>query len=164
MKGSIAFLPARIKHVMYEEFCSQDFQSENIDYSVYFAVARGTGGKINSTRLDTRVEDDLELLSDLSTWGERYRYHFPEEEGVYVCSRCSRSLYPATSKWAGPCVWPSFRQEVANSLSFVRIDGYNSYTCAVDELYCSECDLFIGHRFDDGPLKGDSHPDARWRH
>ena len=150
--------------MLYEEFCNQDFETDDVDYSVYFDVARGTGARSESTRLDKTVEDDLELLSDISTWGERYRYHFPEEEGIYVCSRCDISMYEPSSKWVGPCVWPSFRKEVENSLSCVRVEDYNSYTCAVDELYCVNCDLFIGHRFEDGPLKGDSHPDARWRH
>ena len=42
--------------------------------------------------------------------------------------------------------------------------AYNQYTCAVKELYCKKCRLFLGHAFEDGATTGDTHPEARWRH
>jgi peptide methionine sulfoxide reductase MsrB len=44
------------------------------------------------------------------------------------------------------------------------VGGYNKYSCQVFEVHCGKCDLFIGHQFEDGKEKGDSHPAARWRH
>ena len=30
--------------------------------------------------------------------------------------------------------------------------------------FCKGCELFLGHGFEDGVAKGDTHPEARWRH
>ncbi len=31
------------------------------------------------------------------------------KEGKYVCAQCQRDLYPSSTKFDGPCAWPSFR-------------------------------------------------------
>ena len=66
----------------------------------------------------------------------------------------------------GPCLWPSFREGVADGLKTIVVPAgsYNAYECEVHELYCGGCSLFLGHKFDDGPASGDTHADARWRH
>jgi peptide methionine sulfoxide reductase MsrB len=46
----------------------------------------------------------------------------------------------------------------------LKVPSYNGYKCRVYEVYCGGCRLFLGHKFEDGPAKGDKHPDARWRH
>ena len=43
------------------------------------------------------VEDDMELLSDLVTWGELYLDHW--QPGGYSCSRCGHLLYRSEDKW-----------------------------------------------------------------
>ena len=105
----------------------------------------------------------MELLSDLVTQGELYLRHW--SPGLYCCARCARPLYSSESKWKGPCVWPSFRRPVSpDAVSTAQVLGYNAYACEVREVYCGGCDLFVGHAFEDGVLKGDVHPEARWRH
>ena len=104
----------------------------------------------------------LVVLLRIITWGEMYRYHY--DKGFYKCARCKLLLFSHESKWNGPCVWPSFRAGVsASSLSACRVSPYNNYTVTVKELYCGGCSLFIGHQFEDGKVKGDSHPEAQWR-
>lgn len=104
----------------------------------------------------------MELLSDIITWGEQYNPHW--EKGTYVCARCQHPLYSSVDKWKGPCVWPSFRRAVApDAIYSLEVVGYNNYTCTVRERYCGKCKLFIGHQFEDGVVKGDTHPDAQWR-
>lgn len=62
-------------------------------------------------------------------------------------------------------MWPSFRKPAsATSLSTTEVSPYNNYTCVVKEVYCGQCELFIGHQFEDGVSKGDTHPEAHWRH
>ena len=74
-------------------------------------------------------------------------------------------LYRSEDKWKGPCAWPTFRAPLNdNSISISFVENYNNYKCAVAEVYCSHCDLFIGHQFEDGKEKGDNHENARWRH
>lgn len=68
-------------------------------------------------------------------------------------------------KFVGPCVWPSFRRAIRDdAISSACVFPYNNYVCEVREVYCGKCDLFIGHQFADAKEKGDSHPDACWRH
>lgn len=87
--------------------------------------------------------------------------------GHYLCARCLHPLYHSRDKWVGPCRWASFRSPAlpgAASLRLIPVGGYNKYSCQVFEVHCGKCDLFIGHQFEDGKEKGDSHPAARWRH
>ena len=149
------------------------------DRTVFFNLSR------RPMILHPDLEDDMELLSDIITWGELYLHHW--NHGKYVCSRCHNDLYSSTAKWKGPCVWPSFRKAMNNddvsssngsnsdsnsnnnsneiSLSYERIENYNGYTCHVDEIYCNNCNLFIGHRFEDSIDKGDISDECTgWRH
>mmetsp|Transcript_6949 Transcript_6949/g.20434 ORF Transcript_6949/g.20434 Transcript_6949/m.20434 type:complete len:225 (+) Transcript_6949:165-839(+) len=112
--------------------------------------------------ITVRAEDDMELLSDLSTWGERYLDHW--ESGTYLCARCRRRLYKSSDKWSGPCAWPSWRRCLPGAVRKLPVVGYGSYRCAVHELYCDRCELFLGHQFEDAIEKGDTHPEARFRH
>ena len=139
--------------------------------------------------ITARAEYDMELISDIVTWGERFKYHW--EAGNYCCSRCNNPLYSSRDKWDGPCVWPSFRTEILYdnttsdydtsatvtisrdrrnhcnnklSISTSIIYPYNNYKVEVREVYCGQCDLFIGHQFADGIDKGDQHSTAKWRH
>ena len=106
--------------------------------------------------------DDMELISDIINWGEEFRYHF--EYGIYKCSRCQKSLFSSNDKYNGPCVWPSFRKSLhIDSISTTEVFPYNNYLVCVKEVYCGDCDLFIGHQFEDAKAKGDTHPNAHWR-
>ena len=129
--------------------------------------------EVSCRPITVRAEDDMEMLSDLVTWGEQFTAFF--EPGMYRCARCGNGLYASQDKWKGPCVWPSFRRAMSDAAkgggleeeaaaAFVDVANYNNYKCRVSEVYCANCDLFIGHRFEDGVAKGDGHPDARWRH
>ena len=142
---SLAELPRNKKYAIYEE-------SEG-SHEVFH--------QISCFPITKKAEDDMELFSDIWTWGEEFKSHF--EEGVYVCSRCANPLFASQSKWDGPCVWPSFRDVIdETSVKFRQVAPYNNYKCRVFEAYC-KCDLFLGHKFEDGPSKGDTHPNARWR-
>ena len=123
--------------------------------------------EVSCKPITVKAEDDMEMLSDLVTWGEQFTDFF--EPGLYRCARCGTGIYSSADKWKGPCVWPSFRKAVqkddgSQTATFIDVAGYNQYQCRVSEIYCGNCDLFIGHRFEDGATKGDRHPDARWRH
>ena len=60
-------------------------------------------------------------------------------------NRCGRELYHSQSKWKGPCAWPSFRCAASEDALLMRpVVGYGSYRCAVAELYCAKCHLFVG--------------------
>ena len=155
-------------------------ENELMDRNVYFDLSN------RPMILYPDLEDDMELLSDIISWGELFLNHW--ENGTYICSRCDHALYSSTAKWKGPCVWPSFRKAINNddcggnttggigsssssgdtnevSLSYERIENYNGYKCNVDEIYCNHCNLFIGHRFEDSLEKGDNCDEATgWRH
>lgn len=94
-KGSIAELRPQQKHALYENVCRGDLEN-------YF--------RVSCRPITKKAEDDMELLSDIVTWGERYLHHW--EQGVYLCSRCHYPLYQSQDKYKGPCVWPSFRESI----------------------------------------------------
>lgn len=122
--------------------------------------------KTSQRPMNKDAEDKMELLSAGVTGGvEQYLDEW--RSGRYVCANCSRELYSSYDKWKGPCAWPSFRKSTtADAISTTQVFGYNGYTCRVYEVYCgnADCDLFLGHQFEDAVEKGDKHPDARWRH
>lgn len=147
--ASIAELPRTKKFAKYEEVCREG----KLEH--YFAIS--------CRPITKKAEDDMELVSDLVTWGEKYLHHW--ERGVYCCARCAQPLYQSVDKWKGPCVWPSFRKSVTPlAISTTQVYPYNAYEVVVKEVYCGQCHLFIGHMFEDGKQKGDHHPEARWRH
>lgn len=147
-KASIAELPKSKKYALYEQVTE-----DNLTYY----------HQISCRPITKKAEDDLELVSDIVTWGERYLHHW--DEGIYSCSRCLTPLYSSSDKYHGPCVWPSFRQPVSQlNVSTQKVSPYNKYTVTVKEVYCGNCDLFIGHQFEDARAKGDTHPNAHWRH
>ena len=127
------------------------------DRSAYFALS--------TCPISHAAEQRMEQVSSLVT-AEAYAKLF--ELGVYRCAKCGDTLYDHTSKFVGPCLWPSFRAPHHPTKSLHCIDvtpgAYNQYTCAVKELYCKKCTLFLGHAFEDGATTGDTHPEARWRH
>ena len=100
----------------------------------------------------------MELMSSIFTVENLCGVFGP---GTYACARCSTFLYDSSAKWRGPCVWASFREGANLELRVVQ--PYNNYSVDVAEVYCAQCKLFIGHRFEDGVEKGDTHPAARYR-
>lgn len=140
-------------------------RSERVRWARYETVTLGRRDayfEVSCCPITVRAEDDMELLSDLSTWGERFLDHWAE--GSYTCARCESRLYSSRDKWSGPCVWPSWRKHLPGAVRELPVVDYNGYACAVRELYCASCDLFLGHMFADAAEKGDAHPEARWRH
>lgn len=147
-KRSIAELPRHKKYALYETVTLENKKA-------FF--------NISCRPITKAAEDDMELVSDILTWGELYLHHY--ERGVYKCGRCMNPMYSSDSKWKGPCVWPSFREPISpDAISATEVYPYNNYTVVVKEVYCGKCDLFVGHQFEDGIAKGDSHPNAHWRH
>jgi peptide-methionine (R)-S-oxide reductase len=146
-KNSLAELKETYKYALYEDITTENREN-------YFGI---------SVRpITKKAEDDMELLSDLVTWGEEFRYHW--KNGVYKCAQCSLELFDSKDKWEGPCVWPSFRKPFEKeNVDLATVTDYNNYSVTVKEVYCKKCNLFIGHAFEDGKAKGDVHPNAHWR-
>ena len=85
-KKSIAELRKEKKYALYETV-SQD------NRHIYHNVS--------CRPITKKAEDDMELLSDIVTWGEEYLHFW--EIGTYRCSRCSNPVYHSEDKYAGPC-------------------------------------------------------------
>eukprot|EP01038_Epipyxis_sp_PR26KG_P011353 gene11353-15224_t len=148
-KASTSENPKRIKYPIYESITEENLTGYH---------------KISCKPITITAENDMELISDIVTWGERYLHHW--KSGIYICSRCENPLYSSDDKYKGPCIWPSFRKPIHNddSIHAIEVYPYNKYEVCVKEIYCKNCDLFIGHQFEDAKLKGDIHPNAHWRH
>ena len=86
-KHSIAELPKQKKYALYEVITLDDRRN-------YYAIS--------CRPITKKAEDDMELISDIITWGEEYRHHF--EEGIYKCSKCDQALYSSKDKWNGKII------------------------------------------------------------
>jgi len=67
------------------------------------------------------------------------------EAGLYVCKACNNPLFKSESKFKSNCGWPSFDDEINNSL--IRIQD-NSYLMQRVEICCANCNGHLGHVFE----------------
>lgn len=61
-------------------------------------------------------------------------------EGVYVCKQCDQPLFLSKDKFESSCGWPSFDDEIKNSI--IRIPDLGR-----TEIVCSNCKAHLGHVF-----------------
>lgn len=69
-------------------------------------------------------------------------------EGIYLCACCEQPLFLSNTKFNAGCGWPSFYQEIANSIDYL---ADHSHGMVRTEIKCAKCDSHLGHVFDDGP-------------
>ncbi len=61
--------------------------------------------------------------------------------GTYLCRQCGLALFRSDSKFTSSCGWPSFDDEMADSVRQQReADGRT-------EILCTRCDAHLGHVF-----------------
>ncbi|PAF51074.1 peptide-methionine (R)-S-oxide reductase [Helicobacter sp. 13S00401-1] len=76
------------------------------------------------------------------------------EDGIYVCKRCGVKLFDSKTKFSSGCGWPSFDDEMVDSLEYVKdADGKRT------EILCKSCGGHLGHVF-----KGEGFTDTNKRH
>ena len=73
----------------------------------------------------------------------KYNKHF--KKGVYHCKACDNPLYKSNSKFESNCGWPSFDNEIKNSIT--RHSDYKLGYKRV-EICCSKCGGHLGHVFE----------------
>ena len=77
------------------------------------------------------------------------KYWNSHEPGIYVCSCCGNEMFHSDAKYDSGSGWPSFFAPIQEDSVERRED--NSLFMKRIEVVCSECDVHMGHVFDDGP-------------
>ncbi|KAH3899568.1 related to Peptide methionine sulfoxide reductase 2 [Saccharomycodes ludwigii] len=71
-------------------------------------------------------------------------YLYNKEEGIYHCANCNSPLYKSDTKFESGCGWPSFYEEIPNSLKY-NLDSSQGMERV--EICCKNCDGHLGHVF-----------------
>lgn len=71
-----------------------------------------------------------------------------KEEGIYKCAGCELPLFKSETKFKSGTGWPSFYDEIKDSVLEVPD---NSHGMTRIEVVCARCKGHLGHVFDDGP-------------
>ncbi|SFP83286.1 peptide-methionine (R)-S-oxide reductase [Mesorhizobium sp. NFR06] len=69
-------------------------------------------------------------------------------KGIFACAGCDLPVYPSETKFDSGTGWPSFWQEIPNSIG-KTVD--RSLGMVRTEVHCRRCGGHLGHVFDDGP-------------
>jgi len=73
------------------------------------------------------------------------KYNDFYENGLYVCKACENPLFYSKDKFNSNCGWPSFDDEIENSI--VRVQDF-SLGRVRTEILCSKCNGHLGHVFE----------------
>ena len=73
------------------------------------------------------------------------KYNDFYENGLYVCKACESPLFYSKDKFNSNCGWPSFDDEIENSI--VRVQDF-SLGQVRTEILCSKCNGHLGHVFE----------------
>lgn len=76
------------------------------------------------------------------------KYNSFYEKGIYKCANCGAELFSSDTKYNSGSGWPSFFDEIPNSVA-KQID--TSHNMQRTEILCKKCGAHLGHIFDDGP-------------
>jgi len=71
-----------------------------------------------------------------------------KSKGVYHCKVCDNVLFSSDTKYDSGTGWPSFYDEVKDSIK-TKEDISNNMVRT--EIVCNKCNSHLGHLFDDGP-------------
>lgn len=97
----------------------------------------------NSSEYNSLTENERLVLQEKATerpyTGEYYDH---KGYGLYVCRQCNNPLYRSTDKFDSHCGWPSFDDEIPNSVK-KETDADGSRT----EILCNNCGGHLGHVF-----------------
>jgi peptide-methionine (R)-S-oxide reductase len=111
----------------------------------------------NRDYFDALTKKEREIIVDRGTeraFSGNYVDLF--ESGLYVCKACNNPLFESDSKFKSNCGWPSFDDEIKNSLIRIKDDSFGMQRV---EICCANCKGHLGHVF-----KGERLTEKNLRH
>lgn len=72
-----------------------------------------------------------------------------KRDGDFVCKNCGALLFTSDTKFESGSGWPSFTEPANREHVVLKTDA--SHGMVRVEVKCKNCDVHLGHVFDDGP-------------
>jgi methionine-R-sulfoxide reductase len=94
-------------------------------------------------KLNRLTKEEMSVILDKNTEAPfvgEYDNFF--EEGEYLCKQCDAPLYLSRDKFEAGCGWPSFDQEIEDSVK--KVPDKDLYRT---EIICKACGAHLGHVF-----------------
>ena len=107
------------------------------------ADAPSTGNvKMSDSYNKLNAEEAAIILHKETERPESGEYEHNKAKGTYICRQCNAPLYKSDSKFVSGCGWPSFDDEIKDSVERIP-DADGSRT----EIVCKNCKGHLGHVF-----------------
>lgn len=111
------------------------------EFPPVFYICKKTSSSMNAKFNELTEEEEKVIIHKATEAPFSGEYNTFKEAGTYLCRGCNTPLYKSDAKFDSNCGWPSFDDELPNSVKRVQ-DGNRT------EIVCINCEAHLGHVFE----------------